>query len=63
MRSADIRDLEHEVGMGCYARLVALGIVRAAIEQGDPLADWPSPREVALPRGTVEMLMDEDRSR
>jgi antitoxin (DNA-binding transcriptional repressor) of toxin-antitoxin stability system len=44
-----------------YARLVAEGVIRPAMEQGDPLADWPSVHEVALPRGTVASLIDEDR--
>lgn len=44
-----------------YARLVAAGVIRPAVERGDPLADWPSARDVALPRGTVARLIDEDR--
>ncbi len=44
-----------------YAELVAAGIVRPAIDTGDPLADWPSPEELSLPAGTVTALIDEDR--
>ncbi len=44
-----------------YAELVASGIVRPAIDGGDPLADWPSSEELSLPAGTVAALIDEDR--
>ena len=44
-----------------YAQLVAAGVIRQATETGDPLADWPTARTVALPRGTVAALIDEDR--
>jgi antitoxin (DNA-binding transcriptional repressor) of toxin-antitoxin stability system len=44
-----------------YAELVASGVIRPAIDSGDPLADWPSAKELSLPRGTVAQLMDEDR--
>lgn len=44
-----------------YAELVAAGVIRPAVETGDPLADWPTTRTVALPRGTVAALIDEDR--
>jgi PIN domain nuclease of toxin-antitoxin system len=42
-----------------YDELVDSGIIRPAIEAGDPLADFPSSK---LPRGTVARLIDEDRS-
>ena len=44
-----------------YAQLVAAGVVRPATDDGDPLADWPSPTELSLPAGTVTALIDEDR--
>jgi len=44
-----------------YAQLVAAGVIRPAVESGDPLADWPSARAVSLPRGTVAALIAEDR--
>ena len=46
---------------GRYAELVATGVVRPAVDGGDPLADWPTTRQVALPRGTATTLIDEDR--
>ncbi|HET7585561.1 MAG TPA: type II toxin-antitoxin system prevent-host-death family antitoxin [Gemmatimonadaceae bacterium] len=44
-----------------YAQLLEAGLIRPAVETGDPLADWPSTRAVSLPRGTVTELVDEDR--
>jgi antitoxin (DNA-binding transcriptional repressor) of toxin-antitoxin stability system len=44
-----------------YAELVAAGLVRVAIDTGDPLADWPTPRELLLAPGTAQALIDEDR--
>lgn len=41
-----------------YAALVSAGVVRPALERGDPLADLPSLR---LPRGTAAALVDADR--
>ena len=41
-----------------YDELLASGVIRPAIEHGDPLADFPSLR---LPRGTAARLIDEDR--
>ncbi len=41
-----------------YEELVASGVIRPAVERGDPLADFPSLR---LPRGTAAILIDEDR--
>lgn len=41
-----------------YEELIASGIIRLAVEHGDPLADFPSLR---LPRGTAAALIDEDR--
>ena len=41
-----------------FDRLVAAGIIRPAIESGDPLEDWP---DIRLPRGTAAALIDNDR--
>ncbi len=41
-----------------YEELVAEGLIRPALESGDPLADFP---RIKLPRGTVAALIDEDR--
>jgi prevent-host-death family protein len=42
-----------------YEELLAAGIVRLPLEEGDPLADWPA---IRLPKGTVEALINEDRA-
>jgi len=41
-----------------YDELVDSGIIRPALEAGDPLADFPS---LKLPPGTAAALIDEDR--
>ncbi len=41
-----------------YEELVASGVIRPALEQGDPFADFPRLR---LPPGTAAALIDEDR--
>ena len=41
-----------------YEDLLEAGMVRPPVEDGDPLADWPT---IRLPRGTVRKLIDEDR--
>ena len=41
-----------------YDELVDSGVIRPALEDGDPLADFPS---LNLPRGTAATLIDEDR--
>ncbi len=41
-----------------YRDLVAAGLIRPALEGGDPLADLPSLR---LPPGTAAALIDQDR--
>jgi hypothetical protein len=46
---------------GEYSELVVTGVIRPAVETGDPLVDWPSARAVALPRGTAAALIDEYR--
>lgn len=63
---AELRSVEeaegHPARLGSrYAELVASGVIRPAAEVGDPLEDWPSARAIALPRGTVAALVDEDR--
>jgi len=42
-----------------YDELVSSGVIRPAIERGDPLVDFPS---LELPRGTGATLIDEDRN-
>jgi antitoxin (DNA-binding transcriptional repressor) of toxin-antitoxin stability system len=44
-----------------YDRLVAAGLIRPPLEQGDPLAGWPPPGWIPLPPGTAQALIDEDR--
>ena len=41
-----------------YDELVDSGVVRPAVEAGDPFADFPV---LNLPRGTARRLIDEDR--
>ena len=41
-----------------YDALVASGVIRPALEDGDPLEDWP---DIKLPAGTVAALIDSDR--
>ena len=41
-----------------YDQLVAAGVIRPAVEAGDPLEGWP---EIRLPRGTAAALIDSDR--
>jgi prevent-host-death family protein len=41
-----------------YDELVDSGVIRLAIEDGDPLADFPA---LNLPRGTAAALINEDR--
>ena len=45
-------------GRSRYEALVAAGLIRQALETGDPLADLPLLR---LPRGTAAALIDEGR--
>lgn len=45
-------------GRSRYAALLAAGVVRPALEEGDPLADLPA---LGLPPGTATTLIDEDR--
>lgn len=41
-----------------YDELVATGVIRSALEAGDPLEEWPG---IRLPRGTAAQLIDSDR--
>jgi antitoxin (DNA-binding transcriptional repressor) of toxin-antitoxin stability system len=41
-----------------YDELVAAGIIRPALEGGDPLEGWP---QLRLPAGTVTRLVEDDR--
>ena len=41
-----------------YDELIASGVLRPALEQGDPLADFPRLR---LPPGTAAEMIEEDR--
>ena len=41
-----------------YGELVATGVIRPALEDGDPLEDWP---DIRLPAGTAAALIDSDR--
>ncbi|OFV90764.1 MAG: hypothetical protein A3H95_09995 [Acidobacteria bacterium RIFCSPLOWO2_02_FULL_64_15] len=41
-----------------YDELVATGVIRPALEGGDPLEEWP---DIRLPRGTAAKLIDADR--
>lgn len=43
-----------------YEALVAQGVLRPPLEQGDPLADWPD-ESLRLAPGTAAALIDEDR--
>ncbi len=38
--------------------LIAAGLARAPLEEGDPLEGWP---DIRLPRGTALAWLDEDR--
>jgi prevent-host-death family protein len=41
-----------------YDELVATGVIRPALEPGDPLEEWP---DIHLPPGTAAELIDSDR--
>src|SRR5438046_1107028 len=43
---------------GRYEELVASGVIRPALENGDPLEDWP---DLSLPVGTAAALIEPDR--
>ena len=41
-----------------YDELVATGVIRPALESGDPMEGWP---DIRLPPGTAAALIDADR--
>ena len=41
-----------------YQELIAAGVIRPALEAGDPLGECP---DIRLPRGTASALIDADR--
>ena len=41
-----------------FDELIAEGVIRPALESGDPLAPWP---DIRLPKGTAAQLIDSDR--
>ena len=41
-----------------YDDLVATGVIRPALEEGDPLEGWP---DIRLPKGAAAALIDSDR--
>lgn len=41
-----------------YEELIATGVIRPALEGGDPLENWP---DIRLPAGTAAALIDDDR--
>ncbi|MEX2272302.1 MAG: type II toxin-antitoxin system prevent-host-death family antitoxin [Vicinamibacterales bacterium] len=45
-------------GSGSFEQLVASGVIRPPLEDGDPTEDWP---DIRLPAGTASALIDEDR--
>lgn len=45
-------------GRSRYDELLATGVIQPAVEEGDPLEDWP---DIRLPRGTAAALIDSDR--
>jgi prevent-host-death family protein len=49
---------ESRAAQSRYDELVATGVIRPALEGGDPLEDWP---DIQLPPGTAATLIDSDR--
>ena len=43
---------------GRYDKLIATGVIRPAVESGDPLEEWP---DIRLSPGTAADLIDRDR--
>ena len=43
---------------GRYEKLIATGVIRPALESGDPLEEWP---DIRLSPGTAANLIDRDR--
>lgn len=47
-----------QLGRSRWDALLAAGILRAPLEDGDPFEDWPN---IRLSRGTAAALIDADR--
>jgi len=47
-----------KAGRRRYDELLGSGVIQPAVEDGDPLEDWP---DIRLPRGTAAALIDSDR--
>jgi prevent-host-death family protein len=45
-------------GASRFDELVAAGVIRSPLEDGDPTEDWP---DIRLPRGTAAELINADR--
>jgi len=45
-------------GLSHFDDLIAAGVIRPPLEQGNTVEDWP---EIRLPRGTAAELIDADR--
>ena len=58
MASTGIRELKDNLSRTRYHELVAAGVIRPALEAGDPLEEWP---DIRLPPGTAAQLIDSDR--
>ncbi len=52
----DLRDIGDAAAR--YRELIEQGVVRLALEEGDPLAGWP---RLKLPQGTATDLVNADR--
>lgn len=48
----------HEEVKRHFGELIANGVIRPPLEQGDPFEDWP---DIQFPRGTAAQLIDQDR--
>jgi antitoxin (DNA-binding transcriptional repressor) of toxin-antitoxin stability system len=57
---AELRPPAHVANEGRrrYDELLAAGVLQPAVEEGDPLEEWP---DIRLPRGTATALIDSDR--
>jgi hypothetical protein len=52
------KGLSHADVKSRFDELLAAGVLRPPLEQGDPFENWP---DIHLPRGTAAQLIDEDR--
>ena len=57
---AELRPPAHVAkgGRRRYDELLAAGVIQPAVEEGDPLENWP---DIRLARGTAAALIDSDR--